>query len=204
MKIELTYNGLKGIEDFINSTLEICIPPEPVYPFKYIHNIEYFLIKHLHYRVILYDRELINSDQNQHGNICGITLQMYDEIENRKQIHFYQEETDNSIIWFNPYEIYKGCLDLVLNPENSFHPEIRTHLDNIEIYFTCELYDFNFDNILYADFENQIYQPINSIRDKIETHTVINKLNSIPIEWQVIDLNAEAEIDENPNKKHKA
>ena len=47
MKIELTYNGLKGIEDFINSTLEICIPPEPVYPFKYIHNIEYFLIKHL-------------------------------------------------------------------------------------------------------------------------------------------------------------
>lgn len=203
MRIELEYNGLKGIEDFINSTIEISIPIEPDHPYKYISNIEYYLIKHIHYRVILYDNELINSDLNQYSNICGITLQMYDELENRKQIHYYQEDFSNPIIWFNPYEIYKGCLDSVIKPENSFHPEIKTHLDNMKIYFTCDLYDFNYDNILYANFENQIYQPINNNIHKHTHNQIIDNLNSIGIQWQVKDLNVEIDIDENPTKKHK-
>lgn len=194
MNINLEYKGLKGIEDFINSTLEIYIPPEPEKPYKYIHSIEYQLIKKLTYRVVLYGRELINS--NQHMPITGITLQMYDEIENRKLIHFYQESFYPSIIWFNPYEIYKGCLDSIIKPENSFHPEIRTHLNNMEIYFTCELYNFSNENVLYLQNYEYIHKAISN------SSYIINELNSYNIKWQITNLNDDT-IDENPNKKHK-
>ena len=199
--INLEYKGLKGIEDFINSTIEIALPPEPINPYKYIHNIEYYLLKQLSYRVVLYERELVNSDKNNYSRISGITLKMYDDIENRKQVHYYSEDT-NPIIRFNPYEIYRGCLEPIIKPDNSFHPEILKHLDNIEIYFCCEIYEFNYDNILYLD--NYVYSPINIINnnEELRSYLIINELNNYGIAWQIINLNDDEE-DENPEKRSK-
>lgn len=200
MIIDLSYKGLDGIEEFSNTILEINIPPEPSQPYKYIHSIEYQLIKNLSYKVVLYDRELINSNQNPHGAISGITLKMFDDMENRKQINLYQEQDNSLSIRFNPYEIYRGCLDLIIKPENAIYPDIRTHINNMEIYFTCELNNFSYDNILISNFENQIYQPINSINDKMISASIIETLNNQEIKWQTININNE---DENPIKKHK-
>lgn len=198
--INLCFVGVQGVSDFMNTSIEIQLPPEPSIPYKYIHDIEYLLLNHLFYRVSINGYDLINSDSNNYSKISGITLKMYDEIENRKQIRYYSNE---NIIRFNPYQIYKGCLDHIINPDNPLEEKLR-YLNNMAIYFSCEISKFSFDNILIRDTINYEYIKINeqSNYDMMISYNIINELNEQGITWRLINEEDDEE-DENPEKRSK-
>lgn len=184
MLINLSYRGINEIKQFCDAQLEIALP-ELHNPYKYINNIEYGIIKNLTYKISLDGKYLINSDDNDYGKICGTTLEMYDYIENRRQIHLLE----NGIITFSPYEIYRGCLDLIIGNEMLIKYD-NSILDNLVIEFSAEI-ELTPDIILIRD--EYAYIPIN------DNDLIINKIPT-ELEWNIINT---LEDCENPTKRSK-
>lgn len=198
MYIHLEFNGYDDIMNNMESTLEIKLPPEPNEPYKYINDIEYYMIKHINYTVYLDDNILLNSDSNQYGKICGISLLMYDDIENRRQIFYYPED---NIIRFCPCGLYKGCLDSIFNNNNLHDVNELLHyklLDRIKLEINIELDNFNVDNILIIEDGCLLYENIDD--NNTNNANLLKELNSIPITWELINNDFEGE---NPTKKSK-
>lgn len=130
--MELFFKGQTEIDNFKELRIEIKLPEYC----DYCNNVEYEIIKDLHYIVKYIPNGwiLVDSNSNPYGKMCGVSLYMYDEIENKKHIFI-----ENNIVYFYPYQIYKSCLDYFINKEG-------INLNDIEVYFKLEI-DTNIENI---------------------------------------------------------
>ena len=128
MTLELFFKGKRQIEDFKEMKIEIKLPVKDGDGYRYCNNIEYHILKELRYTIkhIPSNNLLIDSNSNPYGKLCGTTLYMYDEIENKRQVFI-----EDDIIYFYPYQIYQGCLDHFIKNHNNFN--------DMELYFKLEL-----------------------------------------------------------------
>jgi len=132
MTLELFFKGKHQIEYFKEMKIEIELPvkdDEAVY--RYCEHIEYHILKELHYTIkhIPSNNLLIDSNSSPYGKLCGTTLYMYDEIENKRQVFI-----EDDIIYFYPYQIYQGCLDHFIKNHNNYN-----NFNDMELYFKLEL-----------------------------------------------------------------
>lgn len=196
MIIEINKTGINSIKEFSNSIIEIELPNILSYPYQYKNNIEYLLIKDMEYIVDINGNQVLNSKSNAFSKLCGHTLLMYDDTENIKKINY---DKNRNIIYFNPYSIYKGCLNSVIDlNENDMdcgldNEECNNVLNNnIRLTFRLKL-KLTSDDIVKYDTNINSLIPLNST-DYIKYYlpTIFN--------WNIVNEKDNSEL---PTKRSK-
>lgn len=186
MILEIVKYGLEEIKDFCNSRLEIYLPEITNSQYKYVNKIEYSVIKDIQYIINVDNQEVLNSNTNLHGKICGITLLMFNEIEEVNQINITETE-NNFAVYLSPYQLYKGCLNTILCNDN-----IINNTNNIELRFIINV-DITYEDIVKYNLNSDEYIQINEYDyTNLQLQQIIN--------WRLINEETEDEL---PNKRGK-
>lgn len=186
MILEIVKYGLEEIKDFCYSRLEIELPKISNSQYKYINKVEYSAIKDIQYIINVDNQEVLNSNTNLHSKICGITLLMFDEIEEVNQINIIESE-NNFTVYLSPYQLYRGCLNTILCNDN-----IINNTNNIELIFTINV-DITFEDIVKYNLNSDEYIQINE-------YDYINSQLPQILNWRLINEETEDEL---PNKRGK-
>ena len=179
MSLDFFFKGNEEIEKFKEMRIEIKLPVNNNEAgYKYCDNIEYYILKNLHYTI----KHIPTDTFDYEGTFSGI------DIKNN------QVFIENDIIYFYPYKIDQDTLDLFIEDNIDYMGlSIQNNFDDMELYFKLEL----------NKIQEVIEDTVNSNGGNELCTLIHNCLNYDIIISYVFDTDDIDDNDDNPTKKHK-